>query len=214
MSLKRRQLILSHFFRFIFGFFLHLRIQKSPNVSEVKPPLIIAPNHLSFLDSLIIGAVTVDLPDVYPMHFMVKETIMRQPILGSLLRFIGGVAIKREVGLKESLGGFEKVLHNEESLVVFPEGVRSRDGNVSQVKRGITHLLWRAKETLVLPIGMHGQMQTTVLDFLLRRRKVNVVFGEPVHILSLMENPKDFKGGAEIVQKILVDLAEKAKSNI
>lgn len=214
MSLKRRQLILSRFFRFIFGFFLHLKIEKSLRINEIKPPVIIAPNHLSLLDSLIIGAVTADCPNLYPMHFMVKETIMKQPGLGALLRFIGGVAIKREVGLKESLGGFEKVLHNEESLVIFPEGVRSRDGNVSQVKRGITHLLWRAKETLVLPIGMHGQMQTTISDFLLRKRKVNVVFGEPVHILSLMENPKDFKGGAEIVQKILVDLVEKAKSNI
>jgi 1-acyl-sn-glycerol-3-phosphate acyltransferase len=121
------------------------------NIPEAGGTLLVA-NHNSFLDSFLIG-----IPLRRPMNFVARSTLFI-PVIGFLIRSLGGFPIQREgmgaSGLKETL----RRLRNGGIVTLFPEGTRSVDGELGPLKPGIAVLVSRARVPVV-PAGIAGTFE-------------------------------------------------------
>lgn len=109
-------------------------------------------NHLSHLDVFILG-----IPLHRPLNYMARSTLFFPP-LGVFIRSVGGFPIQREgmgtQGLKETL----KRIRKGGIVVLFPEGTRSRDGEIAELKSGIAVLAARARVP-VIPSALAGTFE-------------------------------------------------------
>jgi len=121
------------------------------NVPAGGPALLVS-NHLSYLDVFVLS-----LPLRRPLNYVARSTLFL-PGLGSLIRSVGGFAIQREgmgvSGLKETL----RRLRNGGIVLLFPEGTRSLDGRIGELKPGIAALASRAGVPVV-PAAVAGTFE-------------------------------------------------------
>ncbi|HMB08044.1 MAG TPA: lysophospholipid acyltransferase family protein [Isosphaeraceae bacterium] len=109
-------------------------------------------NHLSYLDAFVLG-----IPLGFPLNYIARSTLFL-PLLGPLIRSVGGFPIRREgmgaSGLKETL----RRVRDGGVVLLFPEGTRSRDGELAELKSGIAVLAARAKVPII-PAGLAGTFE-------------------------------------------------------
>jgi 1-acyl-sn-glycerol-3-phosphate acyltransferase len=116
-------------------------------------PLIVVANHLSNADPpLVVGWLTPMLGR--PMHILAKESLFVGPI-GSLLRSQGVTPVRSGGSDMEAFRSARAVLERGDVLCIFPEGTRSRDGQLQPAKPGVAMLATRA-DVLILPVGISG----------------------------------------------------------
>lgn len=118
------------------------------NMPEVGGVVLVS-NHLSFLDVFILG-----IGVRRPLNYVARSTLFL-PLLGTFIRSVGGFPIQREgmgaSGMKETL----KRLRDGGVVTLFPEGTRSMDGELGELKPGIALLVSRAGAPVV-PAGIAG----------------------------------------------------------
>ncbi len=94
-------------------------------------PYIFAPNHQSHFD---IAALLGYLPG--HNRFVAKRELFNEPVLGTVLRTMGMVPVDRDNPL-EAIQQLNQIAVEERySLIIFPEGTRSRDGALLPFKKG------------------------------------------------------------------------------
>jgi 1-acyl-sn-glycerol-3-phosphate acyltransferase len=139
---------------------------------------IVAPNHVSFLDPWLVGVV---MPPI--VSYMARESLFRIPIFGGFLRNLNSLPVVRgsnaaRRGLKTGLDA----LKNNRTLVVFPEGTRSADGELQPLKRGII-LLARQSGLPVVPIYCEGTFGAWPRQRRLPRLgPITIHIGEPISV--------------------------------
>jgi 1-acyl-sn-glycerol-3-phosphate acyltransferase len=144
-------------------------------------PLIVASNHLSFIDSIVI-------PLCVPRKvvFLAKVEYWEGRSLSSLPRRIffkafEAVPVARgQENATESLKLAAQVLARGDAFGIYPEGTRSRDG---RLYRGRTGVGWLALSTgaMVQPVGLVGTDRVQPIGAKVPRiHRVRVRFGEPV----------------------------------
>jgi 1-acyl-sn-glycerol-3-phosphate acyltransferase len=95
-----------------------------------RGPYMFTPNHQSHFD---IAALLGYLPG--NNRFAAKKEMFNEPVLGSVLRTMGMIPIDRENPL-EAIQLLNQLVVDEFSTIIFPEGTRSRDGNLLPFKKG------------------------------------------------------------------------------
>jgi 1-acyl-sn-glycerol-3-phosphate acyltransferase len=173
MSFLRRILraLLLAFFRVM----LRYRVCGLENVPKAGPLLIVS-NHLSNADPPLLG-VTLERP----VTFMAKEELFRQPLVGYVLKRVGGFPVNRGRVNLEVVRLAYRLLGAGNALVIFPEGRRSRTGGLQIANHGAAQIAVRAHAP-VLPVAISG---TEVLDRpsgWLRRPKVTIKIGCPSYL--------------------------------
>ena len=93
-------------------------------------PYIFVPNHQSHFD---IAALLGYLPG--NNRFAAKKEMFDEPILGAVLRTMGMIPIDRDNPL-EAIQILDQLKLDNYSVIIFPEGTRSRDGNLLPFKKG------------------------------------------------------------------------------
>ena len=73
---------------------------------------------------------------------------------------------------------------------MFPEGTRSRDGQIHPAKAGVGMIAYR-NQVDVLPVYVHNTYKYSWRD--LFRRRVSVTFGKPIRIRPYLETDKSKK---------------------
>ncbi len=140
------------FFAVILSAFFGLRATGRKNLPKTGPALMVS-NHLSYLDVFLLGIL---LPR--PLNYVARSTLF-VPGLGALIHSVGGFPIQRDglgaSGMKETL----RRLRNGGIVVLFPEGTRSRDGDLGEIKAGIALLASRAK-VAVVPAAVAGTFES------------------------------------------------------
>ena len=116
-------------------------------------PLIIVANHLSNADPpLVHGYLTPALGR--PMHILAKEALFVGPI-GTFLRSQGITPVKAGGSDIEAYRTALDVLDRGNVLTIFPEGTRSRTGQLGDPKPGVAMLATRSRVP-ILPVGISG----------------------------------------------------------
>ena len=115
---------------------VRLEIEGLENV-ETSLPRIYMSNHQSYFD---IFAVLAGLPVNF--KFILKQELMRVPFLGPAIRRAGYIGIDRSEPKKalRSMNEAANRIKNGASVLIFPEGTRSDNGDVQSFKKGGFHL--------------------------------------------------------------------------
>nr|BFE31852.1 lysophospholipid acyltransferase family protein [Actinomadura rugatobispora] len=132
------------------------RVEGVENV-PLYGPLIVASNHLSFIDSFIIPLV---LPR--PVTYIAKADYFEgKGLKGWFVRWflttLGHVPIKRGAQ-RAAMGALEQaadVLDNSGAFAIYPEGTRSLDGRLYRGRTGVGWLVL-ASGARVLPVALEG----------------------------------------------------------
>ncbi|MCP2262488.1 1-acyl-sn-glycerol-3-phosphate acyltransferase [Streptoalloteichus tenebrarius] len=145
-------------------------------------PVILAPNHLSFADSLVI-------PLVVPrqVSFLAKaEYFTGRGPKGWLTRWffttMGMVPVERGNGraAKDSLDTALEILAEGRAFGIYPEGTRSQDGQLHRGHVGVARLAL-ASGAPVVPVGLIGTDQLQPVGTKVPRvRPVTIRFGKPL----------------------------------
>ena len=148
--------------------------------------VLIASNHLSFADSLII-------PIVAPrkVHFLAKSDYFRGGgVKGRLQKAwfegMGMLPVDRDdpKAAIASLDTALDVLGRGEAFGLYPEGTRSRDGRLYRGRTGVAHLALTAGVPLV-PVGAPGTQRLQPVGAKLPRVvPITVRFGEPIEVVG------------------------------
>ena len=114
---------------------------------------LICANHQSYLDPVVMGVVC-----PRPINYLGRQSLFRFRLLGWFLKWNDTIPIDRDGsgigGLKETL----RRLKRRESVLIFPEGTRSPDGELQSIKPGFITIARRAQVDL-LPVAIDGAYQ-------------------------------------------------------
>jgi 1-acyl-sn-glycerol-3-phosphate acyltransferase len=170
---------------------LRPRIEGRANVPG-EGPLIVASNHLSFIDSFII-------PLVLPRHvtFIAKAvyfegTGLKGRFVRWFLTSLGHVPVQRGAQ-RGAMGALEQaldVLKHGEAFGIYPEGTRSTDGRLYRGRTGIGWLVL-ASDAPVLPLGISGtdRMQPIGAKLPRIRPRATVRIGKPMEFAQYKDLP-------------------------
>ena len=138
---------------------------------------VLVANHQSLLDILLLMAF---IPK--RLIFFAKKELRHVPILNWGLIHMGHVFVDREKASKalQQLEKMEIKLEQNLNVVVFPEGTRTVNGEVSEFKRGAFHLAAKMKKPVV-PCYIKGTFNILKKDKLIvHPGKITLVIGEPI----------------------------------
>lgn len=130
--------------------------------------VIYASNHRSYADPPLLGA---GAKGKYA--FMAKEELFRNKLFAWLIRSLGAFPVSRGKGDTSTIDTAVERLNGGRSLMIFPEGTRSKDGKVGKGHTGAALIAARSGKPII-PVGIvYGEK----LRF---RTKLIVEFGEPI----------------------------------
>ena len=144
------------FYRVAKGLFtLYFKCMYSLNVHGLhnlppQGPFIICANHTSWFDPPMVGCVLSGRNRIY---FMAKEELFKVFILGALIKKLGAFPVKRN---KADLGAIKhalKLLEKGGILGLFPEGTRTRNGELGELHNGAALIALMSKKP-VLPVSV------------------------------------------------------------
>jgi 1-acyl-sn-glycerol-3-phosphate acyltransferase len=136
-------------------------------------PVVLAPNHLSQMDHFFCG--------VYlrrKIRFMAKSQLFGPPVLTYIYKHGGVFPVRRGHHDEEAFKTVHELLRQEEMLLVYAEGGRSRSGQLGEPKPGIGRIALESGVPIV-PVAIHGSAGVRRWKRL-RFPKVTVQFGEPL----------------------------------
>jgi 1-acyl-sn-glycerol-3-phosphate acyltransferase len=112
-------------------------------------PFVFTPNHQSHLDILVLLGF---LPG--PTRFAAKRELWRHPVVGAVLDTLGMVPVDRDHP-ERAIDALDRAADDRGSLVIFPEGTRSRTGQLRPFKKG-AFVLAIASGLPVVPVVCRG----------------------------------------------------------
>jgi len=167
-------------------------------------------NHQSQLDIPVLEEVLED----YDIRFLAKKSLFQIPFFGWGIKALGYIPIEREdprKGLKSIVECVKRIKEGV-SVVVFPEGTRSKTGELLPFKTG-GFLIPLKADVPVVPVAILGTREILPkgsLWFKTRYKEVKVWIGEPIF------KDKDFwrnkKALAEFTREIIGQAIEELKT--
>lgn len=111
---------------------------------------LVCSNHQSNFDPVLVGLV---LPE--RLNYVARKTLFKFFLFRWLIEYLDAIPLDRDgmgiAGIKETL----KRLGRSESVLIFPEGTRTSDGNVSRLKPGFYAIAKRSGKPIV-PVAIEG----------------------------------------------------------
>jgi len=174
---------------------------------------IIAPNHSSYYDALLVPVVVI--PHIgKKIHPFVNSNYWKNPLARYFLNHgeCIPVYVKKEKNtrIKNNIA-FQKAIdyiNKKEPIMIFPEGSRSYDGKLKKAYTGIARLAIKTKVP-ILPFGIIGSNKVLPKGKLFprfRRCKVNI--GKPVKLEKYYKKPLSKKTLENATRDIMKELAK------
>lgn len=169
---------------------------------------IIASNHLSYLDPVILG-----VGSFRQLDFMAKKSLFRNKLFGRFLSLLNVFAVGEErvgpQGIKEAL----KRLAEGKIIALFPEGTRSENGNLQEGKPGIGLLALKSRVPVIparvvgtdkaLPIGAKS----------IRPTPISIYFGQPLELGEFYWQKKKRDNYLKVSQLIMEKISRLGPQN-
>ena len=114
-------------------------------------PLLIVSNHQSNFDPPILGSLVLDRP----FQSIAKEALFTSRLLAFLMKGFGVISVSKGESDTVAIRRAIAELKSGGSVMIFPEGTRSPDGEIGEFQRGVWMLIRRGNAT-VIPVGIEG----------------------------------------------------------
>jgi 1-acyl-sn-glycerol-3-phosphate acyltransferase len=171
----------------------------SENILHGKPQIFMA-NHQSDFDILIVLG---HVPGQF--RWIAKKELFNIPIFGAAMKTAGYIEIDRNNHEKAMQSMDEAALRIREgkSVMTFPEGTRSHDGEIKPFKQGTFHLALKSGVPIV-PISIIGSGRIMPKRSLkVTPGRVKLIIGEPVDVRNYnLENRQEL---INKVRKIIIN---------
>ncbi len=170
--------------RALFATYFRWRVYHPERV-PLEGPVILAANHASFLDPPLVGAGV-----TRPINYLARDTLFRLPGMGWFLRSLNSVPVDRHGGGGAGLKAILDRLLAGGGIVLFPEGTRTRDGNMQPARSGIGLTVVKSNAPVV-PVRVFGTYEAWGRHMKLPRpRPVAVKYGEPMRFDALADEAR------------------------
>jgi 1-acyl-sn-glycerol-3-phosphate acyltransferase len=137
-------------------------------------PAILASNHASYLDPPLVGVCC--RKDVY---FLARKSLFERPVVGPLLAQLNTIPVDRDRGDVGAVRAMIKLLKSGNRVLVFPEGTRSKDGNLQPARAGVGLLIAKSLAPVV-PVRVFGSYAALPRSGGIRFVPITVVIGKPL----------------------------------
>ena len=171
-------------FRALYRFYFRWRVY-NPERVPLQGPVILAANHASFLDPPLVGAGV-----KRGINYLARESLFRFPVLGWILHRWQVVPVDREGGGAKGLKAILERLLDGGAIILFPEGTRTRDGNLQPARSGIGLTVIKS-EAPVVPVRVFGTFEAFGRHMKFPRpHRVAVKYGQPMPFDQLRSEAK------------------------
>lgn len=179
-------------------------------------PFILAPNHYSEIDPLVMGVVSWHLGRL--PRFMAKASLFRVPVLGWFLRMSGQIPVERPGATsaetqKNPMDAASELIRREAGVIIYPEGSLTRDPDLWPM-RGKTGAVRLALESGIplYPVAHWGTQHLMprygkkIHPF--PRKEIRVSIGEPLDLSEFADRPIDQKTVTEATDVLMAKISE------
>jgi 1-acyl-sn-glycerol-3-phosphate acyltransferase len=172
-----------------------LKVTGSENLPQ-KQKVILAGNHTSLLDGLIVMA-------AYPhrIYFLAHQKIFKRHFFSWAVRQLGFVPVRVGGVNKEAILESLRILHMGKSIGIFPEGKITEDGNLAEAKRGM-EIIAHKTDVPIVPFAIEGAYEAWPLNKPYPKPyPVEIRFGKPIYIQEI-----EHKG--DLTDELMQDIAQ------
>ncbi len=159
----------------VYGMFFRGEVSGLENLPRTSS-FLIAANHASFLDPLLIGS---QVPR--QIAYFARKTLWKPGFVSWWLDTVGTIPVDRDGGQDVSaIKRVLKTLKDDQGLILFPEGTRSLNGHLQKPKAGVGLIACRS-QVPVVPARIFGSFEACGKGGTLRLgTPVSVTFGPPL----------------------------------
>ncbi|MBI4378193.1 MAG: 1-acyl-sn-glycerol-3-phosphate acyltransferase [Nitrospinae bacterium] len=124
-----------------------------------------------------------------PLRFLwvAKESLFRIPVIGLVMKRAGYIGINRSSPKRflKSLNHAVEEIKSGRSVIIFPEGTRSRDGSIGRFKKGSLFLISKTGAPVV-PVAISGSFNVMRRgEFRIRPGKVSIFIDKPIEVKEI-----------------------------
>ncbi|MCS0786906.1 1-acyl-sn-glycerol-3-phosphate acyltransferase [Cytobacillus firmus] len=156
--------------------------------------VLLCSNHIDNLDPPVVG---INAPR--PVYFMAKEELFNVPVLGKILPDLNAFPVKRGMSDREALRKGLGILKEGNVLGLFPEGTRSKTGQLGKGLAGAGFFALRS-EAHVVPCAIIGPYKAF--------SRLKVVYGKPIDMKELRERKASAEETTELIMSEIRKLIE------
>ncbi|WP_026696553.1 lysophospholipid acyltransferase family protein [Alkalicoccus chagannorensis] len=182
--------------RTFFRLFFRVRILGRENIPEGEGVMLCS-NHINNLDPPLLGAFI-----KRQTRYMAKSELFHAPLLKQLLPKLGAFPIKRGTSDRQALRNGLSLLKQEEVIGIFPEGTRSRTGELGEGMTGVGFFALRS-QAVVIPCAVVGSYKPF--------SKLLLVYGEPLDMEKLRREKADAEEATKEIMNGIQNLLDKYK---
>ncbi|MCT4563419.1 MAG: 1-acyl-sn-glycerol-3-phosphate acyltransferase [Maledivibacter sp.] len=174
-----------------------IKVIGQENIPKDQAVLFVS-NHQSYLDiPVLLGYID------KPKSFIAKAELSKYPLFSTWMKAMRCIFIDRS-DVRQSLRAIKegiKLLKNGYSLVIFPEGTRSKDGNLMEFKQGSLKLATKSGVP-IMPVTINGTKDIMTRGTLfIKPTDVEIIISKPIFMDE--ETAKDSKALNERVRNII-----------
>ena len=159
--------------------------------------VLLCTNHIDALDPPVVG---ITCPRT--VHFMAKEELFEMPLLKSILPRVNAFPVKRGMSDRQAMRKGLSVLKEGKVVGLFPEGTRSKDGQLKKGLAGAGFFALRGNAT-VMPCAIIGPYKPF--------RRLKVVYGKPLDLTTYRENRTSAEDMTEVIMSEIQKLIDQNK---
>jgi len=194
------QAMIRFFCRLLFG----LRIHGAENL-RFDENFFFASNHISWYDPPLVGSAL-----EREIWFVAKKELFRNRFFSWLIRKYHAIPIDREGFDKSTIKAIDQAFERGDSVLMFPEGTRSKTGRIKDFKPGIGMIAYRSGKTIV-PVYIKGS--NVLRECFLKKARLEVRIGRAIFIPDSYESEdrkKDYSVLSNMIHETMKMLEDEA----
>ncbi|PID16651.1 1-acyl-sn-glycerol-3-phosphate acyltransferase [Sporosarcina sp. P34] len=154
--------------------------------------VLLCTNHIDNLDPPIVG-----ITSPRTVHFMAKEELFDMPILKTVLPKVQAYPVKRGMSDREAFRKTIKLLREDKVVGLFPEGTRSKTGEIGKGLAGAGFFALKGGDAKVVPCAIIGPYKAF--------SQLKVVYGEAMDMTPYRERKASAE---EVTDAIMAEISK------
>jgi long-chain acyl-CoA synthetase len=179
-----------------------LEVKGREVLTQLEPPYLICPNHQSYIDGFLVCS-TYSRRVLQLIFHVGASKYFSNVTMAHLARLFNVVPIDPDVQLLRAMHAGAAGLRAGKILNIYPEGQRSFDGELQELKKGAAILATELKLPIV-PVALDGTYRIWPRkSWRLRLAKIKISFGKPIDVQEIASNETDKEIAYEKVTRVL-----------
>ncbi len=193
---------------YVYFYFLNSTVVIGRENIPHQPGTLLLSNHQSMIDSFLVGVcayypASLAWPSLMPWHPAAEENFYRNPILSWFADNWKCIPIKRG---RKDLGAIFKMVEGLKTspLILFPEGTRSRTGNIERGRLGAGILIQETRP-IVIPVCIDGMNRVLPIGSVFPRffKRIYISYGRPLDLIEFRGKGKTKKTANALISQVM-----------